>query len=64
MDFKIAVIPGDGIGPEVIEQALKTLEQVGYKYDHRFIWEKALAGGAAIDAVGEALPKSTLEICQ
>ncbi len=63
MDYKIAVIPGDGIGPEVVEQALKTLEQVGFKYGHRFNFEKALAGGAAIDAVGKALPKSTLETC-
>jgi 3-isopropylmalate dehydrogenase len=64
MNFKIAVIPGDGIGPEVIEQALKVLDKVGGTYGHTFEYTKLLAGGCAIDATGEPLPKETVEVCK
>ncbi len=64
MDLNIAVIPGDGIGPEVIEQALKVLEKIAEKYGHNLQYSKALAGGSAIDAFGECLPESTLETCR
>ncbi len=61
---QVAVLPGDGIGPEVMVQALKVLDKVGDLYG--FTYEKAegLVGGAAIDATGEALPKKTLELCE
>ncbi|MCX7773397.1 MAG: isocitrate/isopropylmalate family dehydrogenase, partial [Clostridia bacterium] len=64
MNFKIAVIPGDGIGPEVVEQTLKVLDRVGEIYHHRFNYQRLLAGGCAIDATGEPLPKETVEACK
>ena len=64
MEYKIAVVPGDGIGPEVIDQAVKVLNKVGMVYGHQFNYEKHLAGGAAIDEYGECLPQSTLDGCK
>ena len=64
MNYRIAVIPGDGIGPEVIEQTTKVLEEIGRKYGHTFAFTYVLAGGCAIDAKGECLPKETVEICK
>jgi len=64
MKYNIAVIPGDGIGPEIIDEALKVLDKIGEKYGHEFKCTKVLAGGAAIDAYGESLPKSTLDVCK
>jgi 3-isopropylmalate dehydrogenase len=63
MDMNIAVIEGDGIGPDIIEQTIKVLDVVGKKYGHAFTYTKALAGGAALDALGKPLPKETLEMC-
>ena len=51
MDYHIAVVPGDGIGPEVITETIKVLDQVGKKFAHHFQYTEVLAGGAAIDAV-------------
>jgi 3-isopropylmalate dehydrogenase len=62
--FKIVVTPGDGIGPEVINEAVKVLKAVGTKYNHTFVMEYELIGGAAIDATGEALTKATLARCR
>ena len=64
MNYKIAVIPGDGIGPEVIAQTTRVLGEVGKKYGHTFDFTEVLAGGCAIDAVGECLPKETVDICR
>ena len=64
MNYKIAVIPGDGIGPEIMNEALKVLDKVGEKYGHSFECTKVLAGGAAIDATGKSLPQETLDICK
>ncbi|NLM75545.1 MAG: 3-isopropylmalate dehydrogenase [Clostridiaceae bacterium] len=64
MDFKLAVIPGDGIGPEIVAQALKVLERVGSVFGHNFSIKELLAGGCAIDAVGEPLPEETLRECK
>lgn len=64
MNYNIAVIRGDGIGPEVVDQALLILDRVGEKFGHSFHYEKALAGGCAIDAVGHCLPQETIEICK
>lgn len=64
MNYKIAVVPGDGIGPEVIEQALRVLDKIGETYNHTFEYTKVLAGGAAIDATGGCLPQETIDICK
>ena len=64
MEKKIAILPGDGIGPEIVAEAAKTIEAVAEKYGHVFEMEERLAGGAAIDATGEALPAETLEACR
>jgi len=61
MKFTIAIIPGDGIGPEVIDPTLKVLDAVGGKYAHQFNYVELEAGGLAIDHTGEPLPKETLE---
>lgn len=58
--YKIAVIPGDGIGPEVTNGTCEVLSVIGRKYGHAFSFEELLAGGSAIDATGEPLPPSTL----
>lgn len=61
MKYNIAVIPGDGIGPEVINEAIKVLDAAGKKYGHEFNYTKLPAGGAAIDAAGECLPQETVD---
>jgi 3-isopropylmalate dehydrogenase len=62
--FSIAVLPGDGIGPEVIEQALRVLDAVANRYGHTFKTTKALVGVAAIEAEGDAISDATMELCQ
>lgn len=62
--YKIAVLPGDGIGVEIVPEAIKALQAVGEKYDHQFQFSEALVGGAAYDAVGHPLPAETLQICR
>lgn len=64
MNYNIAVIPGDGIGPDVVEQTLLVLDKVGEKFGHTFTYTKVLAGGCAIDAVGQCLPQETIDICK
>lgn len=64
MKYNIAVIPGDGIGPEVINEAIKVLDAVGGKYGHEFNYTQVLAGGAAIDAAGECLPQETIDLAK
>ncbi len=64
MKATIAVLPGDGIGPEVVAEALKVLGAVGRKFGHEFVLKEALLGGIAIDKTGTALPPETVEICQ
>ena len=64
MQVKIAVLPGDGIGPEVIAEAVKVLRKVAQTYGHEFAFDSALIGGAAIDAVGNPLPAETLQLCR
>ena len=63
-EFAIAVLPGDGIGAEIVPEAIKVLNQVGERFGHRFRFNHGLVGGAAIDAVGVALPPETLKLCQ
>ncbi|MDO4517407.1 MAG: 3-isopropylmalate dehydrogenase [Bacillota bacterium] len=64
MNYNIAVIPGDGIGPDIVEQALKVLRKVGDKFGHTFTCQTVLAGGAAIDATGGCLPQETIDVCK
>ncbi len=64
MDCKIAVIKGDGIGPEIVDEAIKVLNIVGEKFGHTFKFTEALAGGAAIDETGVSLPGETLDVCR
>jgi len=64
MQAKIAVLPGDGIGPEVATEAAKVLKQVAYIYGHEFVFEEALIGGAAMDVSGAPLPDETLQLCR
>ena len=62
-EYRIAVIPGDGIGPEIVGQALLVLEAVGRRFGHTFHTEKLLAGGCAIDKTGGCLPQETIDTC-
>ncbi len=63
-EFNIALIPGDGIGPEIVAGAVTVLDAVAEKYGHTFNYTKVLMGGCAIDAVGVPLPDETLEVCR
>ena len=62
--FKIAVLPGDGIGPEVMEEALKVLDAVQEKFDFQLAYTPADVGGIAIDLHGQALPDDSLRLCE
>ncbi len=62
--FRITLLPGDGIGPEIMTVAVAVLKQVGAQHDIEFEFTEALLGGAAIDATGLPLPDATLEICR
>lgn len=63
MKFVIATLPGDGIGPEVIEQTCAVFNKIGELYGHSFEFKEYLVGGAAIDQLGEPLPEETLAGC-
>ena len=62
--YKIAILPGDGIGPEVMTEAKKVLAAVSEKFRINFETKEGLVGGAAIDSSGEALPAETMQICE
>ena len=63
MEKKIAVILGDGIGPEVTQQSMKVLDTIAKFYQHKFTYEHAMMGACAIDATGNPLPDETLKVC-
>ena len=63
MKLNIALLAGDGIGPEVIAQAVKVCDAVATKYNHNINWTPALTGACAIDAVGDPYPEETHQIC-
>ena len=63
-EYRIAILPGDGIGAEVTAEAEKVLRAVGQRFGHCFEMEHALVGGAAMDATGEPLPAETLALCR
>lgn len=62
--MNIVLIPGDGIGPEIVAAAKSVLVAVGRKYNKTFIFSEHLAGGAAIDICGEPLPQLTIDVCK
>ncbi len=62
--YRITLLPGDGIGPEIMAVAVEVLQIVGQQFDLSFDFQEALIGGAAIDALGEPLPAATLEACR
>ena len=64
MKLKIAVLPGDGIGPEVTEQAIKVLKAIALNYNHKFNFVYADVGAIAIDKYNNPLPDETLKICK
>ena len=63
MKLNIALLAGDGIGPEVIDQAVKVSNAIAQKFNHEINWTSALTGAAAIDAVGEPYPDETHQVC-
>lgn len=64
MQFNIALVKGDGIGPEIVDGAVEVLKEIGKRYNHTFNFTEYLAGGAAIDAYGKPLPEETVEGCK
>ncbi len=64
MNYNIAVVKGDGIGPEVTTEAIKVLDRIGEKFGHTFNYDYVLAGGCAIDEKGQCLPQETVEKCK
>ena len=64
MKLKIALLPGDGIGPEIVGEAVKVLDSVAAKYGHQFEYSKALVGACAIDATGDPYPAETHAVCE
>jgi len=63
MEYKIAVLKGDGIGPEIVDQAIKVMKAVGQKFGHNFVFNEALTGASAIDKVGDPYPVETHQLC-
>lgn len=63
MNYKIVTLPGDGIGPEIINEAIKVLEKVGQKFNHTFHLNEELIGGIGIDLAGSSLPQATIDAC-
>ncbi|MEE8618764.1 MAG: isocitrate/isopropylmalate family dehydrogenase, partial [Dehalococcoidales bacterium] len=64
MQFKLAVLPGDGVGPEITTEAIKVLQAIGKRFGHNFDLHYGLIGGVAIDEQGTALPPETLKMCR
>ena len=64
MDFKIAVLPGDGIGPEISEQGVAVMNAICKRFGHNVDYKYAICGADAIDKVGDPFPAETLKICQ
>ena len=64
MNYKIALIRGDGIGPEIVNETVKVIDKVGEKFSHSFEYVDVLLGGCATDAVGVSYPEGTAELCR
>ena len=63
MNLKIALLAGDGIGPEVIREAVKVSESIAKKFNHKISWKEGLVGAAAIDKTGDPYPSETHDVC-
>ena len=63
MKLKLAILPGDGIGPEIIEQAMKSVKVIAEKFNHELSYEYGITGASAIDKVGDPYPDATHELC-
>ena len=63
MDVNIALLAGDGIGPEIVAEAAKVLDRVAEKFGHKITYTPALVGAAAIDATGDPYPDETHRVC-
>ena len=63
MKLTIAVLPGDGIGPEIMKQGIAVMDAIAHKCGHQFEYEEALVGACAIEAVGDPYPKATHDVC-
>jgi len=63
MKLNLAILPGDGIGPEIVEQAMKTVKAIAKKFNHELTYEYGLTGAIAIDKVGDPYPAETHELC-
>lgn len=64
LKYQIAVVKGDGIGPEIVSEAMQVLEKVGEKFGHTFLFQEVLAGGCSIDANGVPLTQDAIEVCR
>ena len=64
MEYKVALVRGDGIGPEIVDSAVRVLEAAADRFGFSFAFTPVLAGGAAIDATGKPLPQETVDICK
>ena len=64
MDFKIAVLAGDGIGPEISVQGVDVMSAVCEKFGHKVSYEYAICGADAIDKVGDPFPEATYQVCK
>ncbi len=64
MNYKIALIRGDGIGPEIVGETVKVIDRIGERYGHTFEYVDVLMGGCAADAVGLSYPEGTAELCR
>ena len=64
MEFNIALLKGDGIGPEIMAEAKKVLDKIGEKFGHEIVYTDVLMGGASIDVNGVPLTDETIDICK
>ncbi|MBN1689528.1 MAG: 3-isopropylmalate dehydrogenase [Dehalococcoidia bacterium] len=64
MKFTIAILAGDGVGPDVVNEGQRVLDTVGHHFDHKFEYKSGFIGGIAIDKFGTALPDEALEMCR
>ena len=63
MNLNIAVLPGDGIGPEIMAQGLAVLDAIAKRFNHKFSYNEALCGADAIEKVGDPFPEDTFQLC-
>ena len=64
MKYNIAVVKGDGVGPEIVSEAMLVLDKIGEKFGHEFCYQEVLAGGCSIDANGVPLTQETIDTCK